>query len=141
MKRLALISCLLFVSVIFAQKANILGRWKTIDDQTGKAVSVIEIYEKHGMIYGKVAELLNPKDKGKTCSNCEGQDKDKSILGLVVIQGLIKEGNDYKGKILDPKHGKIYQCIVKLENRDKLKVRGYIGFSLLGRTQYWHRVK
>jgi len=61
---------------------------------------------------------------------------------LTVIKGLKKDGDEYNsGKILDPKNGKIYKCFITLESKDKLKVRGYIGFALLGRTQYWYRVK
>ena len=120
---------------------SILGRWKTIDDETGKAVSIVEIYESKGKIYGRVVDLLIPSDRNKTCTKCEGADKDKPVMGLTVIKGLIKEDNQYKGKILDPKHGRIYQCTLQLETKDKLKVRGYVGISLLGRTQYWHRVK
>ena len=60
---------------------------------------------------------------------------------IVSIKGLSKEGAEYtSGEILDPKNGKLYKCTISLESKDKLKVRGYIGFSLLGRTQYWHRV-
>lgn len=126
----------------FAQKHHsILGRWKTIDDETGKAVSVVEIFEYKGKIYGRVAELLNPSDRDKTCEKCDGSDKDKPIMGLTVIKGLTKEDNVYTGKILDPKHGRIYQCNLRLENKDKLKVRGFVGVSLLGRTQYWYRAK
>ena len=132
---------LLMTSAAFAQKSSILGRWKTIDDETGKAVSIVEIYESRGKIFGRVAELLNPSDRTKTCSKCDGSDKDKPIMGLVVIKGLLRDDNAYKGKILDPKHGRIYECVVKLESKDKLKVRGYVGISLFGRTQYWHRVK
>lgn len=126
----------------FYPPASVIGKWKTIDDETGKAISVVEIYEKNGKIYGKVVDILNPKDKGKTCVNCSGEDKNKPLLGLVVIKGLTKEGDEYtNGKILDPKHGKLYKCYISCEGPDKLKVRGYIGVSLLGRTQYWHRVK
>ncbi len=141
-QRVLLIFIFLAFSSGFAQKhGGILGRWRTIDDESGKAVSVVEIYENHGRIYGKVVELLIPSDRNKTCGKCEGADQDKPIMGLVVIKGLTKDGNDYEGKILDPKHGHIYQCNVKLEGKDKLKVRGYVGISLFGRTQYWYRVK
>ena len=126
----------------FSQKGGyIVGKWKTIDDETGKAVSIVEIFEKQGKIFGRVIELLNPKDHNKTCENCDGEDKNKPILGLIVIKGLTKDGHDYTGKILDPKHGRIYQCNVKLESKDKLKVRGFVGISLFGRTQYWYRIK
>jgi uncharacterized protein (DUF2147 family) len=141
MKSCALLLFLLVFSAGVAQKHSILGRWKTIDDESGKAVSIVEIYESKGKIYGRVAELLIASDRNKTCSKCEGSDKDKPVLGLVVIKGLKREDGVYKGRILDPKHGRVYQCTLQLESKDKLKVRGYIGISLLGRTQYWHRVK
>lgn len=129
-------------STVNAQKGSVLGRWKSIDDATGKELGVIHIYEEEGKIYGKVIEILNPKDRDKICHNCSGADKKQPILGLVVIQGLTKDGEEYSGgKILDPKHGKYYKCYINLENENKLKVRGYIGISLFGRTQYWHRVK
>ncbi|WP_298153273.1 DUF2147 domain-containing protein [Flavobacterium sp.] len=131
---------LLCCPLVFAQ--SVIGKWKTIDDETGKALAILEIYEKNGKIYGKVLDILNPKDKHKTCSNCSGDDKDKPILGLTVIKGLKKDGDEYNGgRILDPKSGKLYKCYINLEDSNKLKVRGYIGISLFGRTQYWHRVK
>lgn len=121
---------------------SVVGKWKTIDDETGKAISVVEIYEKGGKIYGKVHDIIDPKDRNKICSNCTGEDKDKPIIGLTVIKGLVKDGAEYNsGKILDPKYGRLYKCFITLESKDKLKVRGYIGISLFGRTQYWHRIK
>lgn len=140
-QHILLIAVVLVFSVSFGQKHGITGKWKTIDDETGKAVSIIEIFESHGKVYGRVSEILSAKDRAKTCQKCLGDDKDKPILGLVVIKGLKKDGDEYNGKILDPKHGKIYKCVVNLEEKDKLKVRGYIGISLFGRTQYWQRVK
>ena len=62
-------------------------------------------------------------------------------MGMIVIKGLKKDGDEYNGgKILDPNNGKLYKCYIELEEDDKLKVRGYIGLALLGRTQYWYRV-
>lgn len=137
-----LLFLLLMFFAVSAQSQSVLGRWKTIDDQTGKAISVVEIFELHGKIYGRVVDILNPKSRHKKCESCPGDDKDKPLLGLVVIKGLQKDGHEYSGgKILDPKHGKLYKCYIALENADKLKVRGYLGVSILGRTQYWHRVK
>jgi uncharacterized protein (DUF2147 family) len=135
-------SFLFFTSLFYAQQPSVIGKWKTIDDETGKAKSILEIYEKSGKIYGKVLEILEAEHRNKVCSNCSGEDKNKPILGMTVIKGLTKEGNEYNsGKILDPKNGKLYQCYITLESKDKLKVRGYIGISLFGRTQYWYRVK
>ncbi|AWI26981.1 DUF2147 domain-containing protein [Flavobacterium pallidum] len=140
MKKIFTIIVLLLCPLLFSQ--SVIGKWKTIDDETGKALGVVEIYEKGGKVYGRVLEILNPKDRSKTCTNCSGDDKDKPILGLTIMKGLKKDGDEYNGgKILDPKSGKLYKCYINLENKDKLKVRGYIGISLFGRTQYWHRVK
>ncbi len=86
--------------------------------------------------------MLETADKNRVCEKCPDVDKGKQILGLTVIKGLIKDGDEYSnGKILDPKSGKLYKCYITLEEKDKLKVRGYIGFSLLGRSQFWIRVK
>ncbi len=134
---------LFFIGIIAPLSAQtVVGKWKTIDDETGKAISIVEIFEEGGKIYGRVAEILNPANRHRLCVNCKGSDKNKAILGMTVIKGLKKDGNEYNsGKILDPKSGKLYSCYITLESPDKLKVRGYIGISLLGRTQYWLRMK
>jgi len=134
----------LFVAVagVFSTQAQVTGRWKTIDDETKEAKSIVEVFEKDGKIYGKVVEILNPARKGSKCQNCKGEDKDKPILGLTIIKGLKKDGNEYTdGEILDPQKGKLYSCTLKLDGNDKLSVRGYMGISLLGRSQTWYRVK
>jgi uncharacterized protein (DUF2147 family) len=134
------ISLLFFTFVFYSQ--SITGKWKTIDDETGQAKSIVEIYEKSGKIYGKVLEILEVKNRDRVCENCTGTDKNKPILGMTVIKGLTKDDQEYNsGKILDPKNGKLYKCYITLESKDKLKVRGYIGISIFGRTQYWYRVK
>ena len=133
---------LFFVLILNAQSQNVIGKWKTIDDVTGQAKSIVEIYEKSGKIFGKVIEIFDKERKNNLCSNCSGEDKNKPILGMTIIKGLSKEGDTFcNGKILDPKNGNLYKCSIVLEAKDKLKVHGYIGISLLGRTQYWFRAK
>ena len=135
-----LMFALISTAGMFAQEVT--GKWKTIDDETGDAKSIVEIYKQDGKIYGKVVESLNKDRKDAKCVDCPGSDKGKPVQGLVIIKGLEKDGDEYNdGKILDPQSGKLYKCLIELENPNKLKVRGYIGFSLIGRTQYWHRVK
>lgn len=127
---------------LFSFSQSVLGKWKTIDDVTGKEKSYVEIYENDGKVYAKILQLLTPGDENKICDQCEGANKDKPIKGMVVINGLSKDGNEWNdGTILDPKNGKVYSCYITLESKDKLKVRGYIGFSLLGRTQFWYRMQ
>ncbi len=123
------------------QSQSVIGKWNTIDDATGEAKSIVEVFSKSGKIYAKVVDILDPATKNNLCKQCPGDDKNKPILGLNIIKGLSKDGAEYNsGEILDPKNGKLYKCALSLESKDKLKVRGYIGFSLIGRTQYWYRV-
>lgn len=139
----------IFYSVIFVLTAifsghsqTVLGKWKTIDDESGKPKSVVEIYENNGKIYGKVVEIFDKTKEGKLCEECEGAKKNKPIKGMVILENLKKKGSSWEsGTILDPSSGKEYKCTLTLENKDKLKVRGYVGISLIGRTQYWERVK
>lgn len=143
MKKNILFASVLFITVLTSvQSQSVIGKWKTIDDETGKAKSVVEIYEKSGKIYGKIVDILDPQKKDKLCTACTGDEKNKPVLGMVIVKSLQKDGSEYNdGSITDPVTGKKYKCFITLEEKDKLKVRGYIGFALIGRTQYWHRVK
>lgn len=142
MKKLILSLATVFFMVFSIEAQDVFGKWKTIDDETGEAKSIVEIYRENGKVYGKVVEILNPEKQNAKCQNCPGDAKDKPILGLVILKDLKKDKNEYSGgTILDPNSGKVYKSFIALENPDKLKVRGYVGFSLLGRSQYWHRVK
>lgn len=135
---------LLIVILLFSITSNaqsIIGNWKTIDDETGKEKSIVEIYQVDGKIYAKIDRLLEKGEENKVCENCKGANKNKPLKGMMIINGLTKDGDEWNdAKILDPKTGKEYKCYITLEEPNKLKVRGYLGFALLGRTQYWHRV-
>ncbi len=143
MKKIKISILLVFLVSVFSVNAqSVIGKWKTFDDATGDAKSIVEITEKDGKIYGKVIEILNSEKKNAKCNNCPDSDKDKPVLGLYVIKGLSKDGKEYSnGKILDPSSGKLYKCTVSLDGNDKLKVRGYVGISAFGRNQIWTRVK
>src|SRR5690606_5381861 len=117
------------------------GKWKTIDDETGEAKSIVEIYKQNGKGYRKVVDILDPKKRDLTSVECTGSDKNKPISGLEIINGLDTDSDEYNdGTITDPNNGKVYKCYIELDGADKLNVRGYIGFSLIGRTQTWQRV-
>ena len=143
MKKSIVFGLVVFFSIIFnAQGQTVLGKWKTIDDETGEAKSIVEVYEKSGKIYAKVVEILRAEHKKDICTKCEGADKNKPILGLHIIKGLSKNGDTYEGgSVVDPKSGKSYSCKISLKGKDKLVVRGYIGISLFGRSQTWIRQK
>ncbi|WP_396600559.1 DUF2147 domain-containing protein [Algibacter sp. R77976] len=128
--------CFLSFSV---QSQGIFGKWKTVDDETGANKSIVEIYKRNGKVFGKVIEILKPFDEKTLCQNCEGDYKDKPILGFEIIKDLEKDGEYYKhGTIFDAENGKEYRCRIKLDKETgKLQVRGYIAFLYL--TQYWIR--
>ncbi|MBP6378128.1 DUF2147 domain-containing protein [Chryseobacterium sp. HSC-36S06] len=132
-----------FVALFFAtlSYAQIEGKWKTIDDETGQEKSIVEIFKKSdGKYYGKVTQLLI-KPANPNCVDCKDDRKNKPILGMEVVRGLKKDGNEFTGgTITDPKTGKTYKCTIT-RSGDKLNVRGYIGFSLIGRSQTWHKLK
>ncbi|KFF01643.1 DUF2147 domain-containing protein [Chryseobacterium luteum] len=137
MKKLLLTFVLsLFGVLSFAQ---IEGKWKTIDDETKQAKSIVEIYKKtDGKYYGKVSQLLI-KPANPNCTSCKDDRKGKPILGLEIIRGLQKEGDEFTGgTITDPKTGKTYKCTIT-KSGDKLNVRGYMGVSVFGRTQIWEK--
>lgn len=127
-------------AMLYAQSPGV-GVWKTIDDETGEARSHVEIYEEDGKLYGKIVKLLDASED-ILCSECPGDKKDQLMLGMVVMwdMEIYKDYWSY-GEILDPENGKIYECSFWLQDDNTLKVRGYIGLSLLGRNQFWYRVK
>ncbi|GAA4150966.1 DUF2147 domain-containing protein [Chryseobacterium ginsenosidimutans] len=137
MKKLLLTLVLsLFGVLSFAQ---IEGKWKTIDDETKQAKSIVEIYKKGDQYYGKVSQLLI-KPANPNCVDCKDDRKNKPILGMEIIRGLKKDGDEFTGgTITDPKTGKTYKCTVTRKG-DILNVRGYLGLSFIGRSQTWQKV-
>ncbi|MDV7188375.1 DUF2147 domain-containing protein [Lutibacter sp. TH_r2] len=143
MKKHLTITLMLALAISFtASSQSIFGKWKTIDDETGKEKSIVEVYKKDGKAYAKILQLLEKGKENKLCEECKGNKKNKPIKGMVIIDGLKEDGDEWNGaKILDPKTGKEYKCYITLDGNNKLKVRGYIGFALIGRTQHWSRVQ
>jgi uncharacterized protein (DUF2147 family) len=140
MKKRITILLLLICQCSFSQA--ILGKWVTIDDETRNKKAIVEIFEDHGKLYGKIIEILDPEKRKQKCTKCEGADKDKPILGLTIIKGMTKKEDGYEGgEITDPNNGKTYRCAISFGGKDKLIVRGYLGISLFGRSQTWIRQK
>jgi uncharacterized protein (DUF2147 family) len=138
MRRILTLLFVFFITLsTFAQ--GITGQWETFDDETNEKKALIEIYAANDKYFAKIVESYVKGSSGK-CEKCQGAKKNKPIQGLVIIENLEKDDDEYTGGIiLDPENGKTYKCYVELLEKNKLKVRGYLGFSLLGRTQYWRR--
>jgi len=117
------------------------GRWRTVDDKTGKPRSIVRIWEENGKFFGRVEQSLNPERAGRRCDKCTDERKDQLIVGMTIIRNLRQDGDEYSGgDIVDPDNGKIYRCKLSLkEHGNILSVRGYLGASLFGRTQTWKR--
>jgi len=139
--KIKLLSILFFLFCYTANAQSIIGTWESVNEETKKVESTIEIYEKSGMFFGKIIEIKDPKKKDALCNLCEGNLKDKPILGMVIVRDLKKDQDEWSGgRVLDPKNGKEYKCTISLKDENTMKLRGYIGFSVFGRTAYWYRV-
>lgn len=126
-----------FLAALHLDAQDIVGRWVTIDDNTGKQRSVVEISVKDGKASGRIVEIFDATKRDKTCEVCTDDRKGKKVLGMEIIRGMVKDKDEWKGgTIMDPDNGKIYDCKLWLEN-GTLKVRGYIAFFF--RTQTWIR--
>lgn len=128
-----------------AQTAGSLaGKWKTIDDETNAPRSIVEITEVNGELQGRILQIFYRADEkpDPVCEACEGERKDKPVIGMTFLWGLKPDGaNEWaSGSVLDPKNGKIYNAKATLtEAGQKLRLRGFIGTPILGRTQVWLR--
>ena len=143
-KLLLLLLCACGVSFAQANDSPV-GLWRTIDDESGEEKSLVRISASGDKLVGVVTAIADPERQDATCSECEDERRDQPVLGMEIIRAVDAQEQDgawLGGNILDPNKGKIYKLKLELqEGGAELKVRGFIGFSLLGRTQIWKRVE
>lgn len=133
---------ILLLHLFNPQTDSIEGVWVTQDDETGVKKSEVTIYWENNKLYGKITKLLLPEDQGKKCVECKGEDRGKPIEGMIIVRDLVYVDDNFEdGTIMDPKSGKVYDCYIVMEDDNTLRVRGFLGFSILGRTQIWERKK
>lgn len=121
---------------------TIFGKWHSTNDETDEVDSVIEMYKKDGKAFAKIIKINDPERQKAVCDLCTGSNKSKPILGLEILTGLEKDDDEWSGgEILDPRNGKVYNCYIKLVKSNKLKIRGFIGVALFGKTKYWERAE
>ena len=120
------------------------GLWQQVDDKTGNTDGWFLIFEHNGVYEGAIAKMfIAPgKNQNPICTKCQGDQKNKPSLGLVIIKNMQRNGMSYEnGTILDPRDGNVYHAVMQLSPDGKdLTVRGYIGIPLFGRNQIWHRL-
>jgi uncharacterized protein (DUF2147 family) len=134
---------LTIISPLAAAELSPVGLWKTIDDNSGQPRGLVRIREINGRFEGRIEKIF-PKpgdDPAPKCDKCDGTRHNQPVLGMTILSGLTKQGEEYQGgEILDPETGKIYRVKMKVtEGGKKLEVRGFIGVSLFGRSQIWLR--
>ena len=117
----------------------ILGIWQTHGDKPAK----IQIYLSGGQYYGKIVSLQNPLEDGMPVvdkNNPDASKRGQPVVGLVLLTGFKFDKDEWNdGHIYDPESGKTYSCILSLKDPNTLKVRGYVGISMFGRTEVWTR--
>lgn len=138
---LSLIFVLAINCLVFGQVDKIVGKWKTIDDEDGSTKSIVYIFKAtNGKYYGKVEHLF--KNPDKLCIECSGTNKNKPILGMLVINEMIeKDGKLTGGTITDPNNGKVYRCNISIDKETgNLNVKGSLDKGgWIGRTQTWQK--
>ena len=138
--------CLVSGACLAGEQMSPVGRWKTFDEETGKAKSIVRVADNRGVLDGRIENLLDPEDPPDAlCELCTGERHGQKVIGLRILGNLRQApGNPGKwegGEILDPENGKTYRASLILSSDGRrLDVRGYIGTPLLGRTQIWQRV-
>jgi len=144
---LAIILAITFLQTarLLAQDASPVGVWETYDNKTKKPSSHIRITEENGKLYGKVEKVFKEpgQDQNPKCTKCSGDKKDQPVIGMTILWDLKKDGAGWSGgQIMDPDEGKTYKCKMEIADGGKtLKVRGFMGFSLIGRTESWQRIE
>ncbi len=134
----------LFSSFALAATSSVIGNWETIDGKTQKPSSIIAIQPKGSVVVGKIIKTFDGTSEKKVerCAFCRDDRKNQPIIGLEIIRNMQCQQDSCRGgTILDPRDGKIYKAMMRLVNNgQQLKVRGYIGVSLFGKTVVWNRV-
>ena len=149
MKTLYLVTFCLFSSMVLlssdahAGAATPVGTWATVSDSTGEVASTVRLWLEDGKLVGRIASLVREEgeDPYPLCKECLGDQKDQPVIGLEILSGLTQDGSEWNGGlILDPENGKQYRCIIRIaDDNQTMEVRGFIGISLFGRSQTWHR--
>lgn len=136
----SILSLLFCLSNVSAQKADdILGTW-----MTGEGKGKVKIEKINNKYYGKIVWLRDPNgDDGtpkKDKNNPDPSKRTTPLIGYTVLKNFVFDEDEWEdGTIYDPNNGKDYNCMMTLVDKNTLHVRGYIGISLIGRTQTWKR--
>jgi uncharacterized protein (DUF2147 family) len=120
---------------------NAVGHWQVVNSD-GSPGGKVDTYIENGKLFGRVTEVRPGRTPKDVCDKCSGEFKNQLILGMVNLRGFHAEGDDWvDGTVVDPENGKQYKGKIWAVDKDTLRMRGFIGISLLGRTETWTRLK
>ncbi|TBW27894.1 DUF2147 domain-containing protein [Gramella sp. KN1008] len=147
-KKILITGLLIFIGLpAVAQKGKnaILGVWYN-SENTAK-VKIYRCQDERNEFCGKIIWLEDPRDaSGKPRLDIENSEEDlqsRALMGMRIMSGFEYEGdNEWEdGELYDPEKGKTYACNMELQENGNLKIVGYIGFSIMGRTMTWTRAE
>lgn len=117
-----------------------IGHWQVMDSD-GKPAGRVDTYLVDGKLFGKVTQVRPDRTPADVCDKCSGGLKNQLILGMVIMRDFHPDGDDWVGgTVVDPENGKQYQGKIWAVGENNLRMRGFIGISLLGRTENWVRI-
>jgi uncharacterized protein (DUF2147 family) len=142
MRSIVIAAFFLLAASAFAAMETPIGTWRTIND-VGQPTGEVEIWEHNGLLYGRIVGIDDPVKRAGVCFKCTDDRKDQPALGLQIMRGMKMDGGRWDGgTILDPETGGIYDASMRLiDGGQKLVLRGFLGISLLGRSQTWVRIR
>ena len=116
------------------------GHWQ-VENSDGSPGGKVDTYLTDGKLFGRVTEVRPGRTPKDVCDKCSGEYKNQLILGMVIMRNFHPEGDDWvDGAVVDPENGKEYKGKMWAVGKNSLKMRGYVGISLLGRTETWTRI-
>jgi uncharacterized protein (DUF2147 family) len=143
MRKLSILLLSLFVSAVVFANDSIVGLWENSNGKTH-----FEVYKVKDKYFARIVQLKEPIDENGLPKvdkkNPDINQQTRPIVGLVVVRNLVysQDDNEWKdGNIYNPEDGRIYKCMIKLKDNNTMDVRGYIGFTCLGKTTTMRRIK
>jgi uncharacterized protein (DUF2147 family) len=119
---------------------NAIGHWQVVNSD-GSPGGKVDTYLENGKLFGRVTEVRPGRTPQDLCDKCSGEYKNRPILGMVIMRNFQPEGDDWVGgTVVDPENGKEYKGKIWAVGKDALRMRGFVGISLFGRTENWIRI-
>jgi uncharacterized protein (DUF2147 family) len=136
------IFCLVGPTANSYAESGIQGYWLSTNDSSGEPSAIVKIIEKNNVLLGFVEKVLVKGQENALCEKCEGSNKNIKIQGMQFLGGMThKEDHWVDGWVIDSENGKTYSANAKLvDGGSKLKLDGYVGIPLFGRTKYFQKI-